>query len=144
MNISSVDGLLATPNNGPYCAAKFAVTGLTETLFQELSGTPIRVSCVLPGGVKTNIHRNGRFFKFANPNMCREDAIECFERISSLSAERAAEIIVKGIKKNKMRILVGNDARLIDFLKRLMPEGTTWLAGQIMQNLHISKIRWFL
>jgi short-subunit dehydrogenase len=72
--------------------------------------------------------------------MCREDTIECFDKIAPLSPERAAEIIVKGVKKNKMRIIVGHDARLIDFCKRLMPERTTRLAGHMAKKLHISKI----
>jgi NAD(P)-dependent dehydrogenase (short-subunit alcohol dehydrogenase family) len=48
VNISSINGILPNPNNGPYCAAKFAVKGYTETLAQEMRGTTIRVSCVFP------------------------------------------------------------------------------------------------
>ena len=66
VNVSSVNGFLTTPNNGPYCITKFAVTGFTETLMQELAGTNVRVSCVVPGGVRTNIVRNTRFRKQAN------------------------------------------------------------------------------
>jgi NAD(P)-dependent dehydrogenase (short-subunit alcohol dehydrogenase family) len=142
VNISSIDGVLAIPNNGPYCAAKFAVTGLTETLSQELHGTNVRVSCVLPGGVKTNIHRNARFFKSANPQLCREDSIQCLERMSLLSPDEAAAIIVKGIKKNRSRILVGRDAYMIDLMKRLMPVWTTRLAAHFMRNLDPSN-GWF-
>lgn len=142
VNISSIDGVLATPNNGPYCAAKFAVTGLTETLSQELHGTAVKVSCVLPGGVRTNIHRNARFFKMANPNLCQEDTVECFERMASLSPEGAARIIVKGIKKNRTRILVGKDAYLLDWMKRLMPVWTTRLAAHVMRNLDLAKVKW--
>ncbi len=49
----------------------------------------MRVSCVLPGGVRTNIHRNARFFKTANPRLCREDSIECLEKMASLSPRRS-------------------------------------------------------
>jgi NAD(P)-dependent dehydrogenase (short-subunit alcohol dehydrogenase family) len=142
VNISSIDGLLATPNNAPYCAAKFAVTGFTETLFQELQGTNVRVSCVLPGGVRTNIHRNARFVKMANPDLCHEDTIECLEKMSRLSADEAARIIVRGVRKGKTRILVGRDARVLDLMKRIMPVWTTRLAGHFMRNLDPSRI-WF-
>ncbi len=142
VNISSIDGLLATPNNAPYCAAKFAVTGFTETLSQELQGTNVKVSCVLPGGVKTNIHRNARFFKMANPELCHEDTIECLEKMSRLSADEAAQIIIRGVRKDKTRILVGRDARLLDWMKRLMPVSTTRLAAHFMRNLDPSKA-WF-
>ena len=143
VNISSVAGVLASPNNGPYCAAKFAVTGLTETLSQELQGTNVRVSCVFPGGVKTNIQRNARFFKVANPNLCHEDAIECYAKISRLCPDAAARIIIKGIRRNKTRILVGMDARFIDMMKRVMPVWTTRLAAHFMRKLDISKTKWF-
>jgi NAD(P)-dependent dehydrogenase (short-subunit alcohol dehydrogenase family) len=142
INISSIDGVLATPNNGPYCAAKFAVTGLTETLSQELQGSTVKVSCVLPGGVRTNIHRNARFFKMANPDLCQEDTIECFERMASLTPEEAAQIIVKGMKKNRTRILVGRDAYFLDLMKRLMPVWTTKLVAHVMRNLDLAKIEW--
>jgi NAD(P)-dependent dehydrogenase (short-subunit alcohol dehydrogenase family) len=62
INISSVNGIFTNPNNGPYCTAKFAVRGFTETLAQELADTKIKVSCVHPGGIKTNIANNGRFY----------------------------------------------------------------------------------
>jgi NAD(P)-dependent dehydrogenase (short-subunit alcohol dehydrogenase family) len=142
VNISSIDGVLATPNNGPYCAAKFAVTGLTETLSQELQNTNVRVSCVFPGGVKTNIHRNARFVKMANPNLCHEDTIACLEKMSPLCPEAAAAIIIKGIQRNKTRILVGRDAWLLDILKRLMPVWTTRIAAYFMRNLDMSKTKW--
>ncbi len=142
VNISSIDGLLATPNNGPYCAAKFAVTGFTETLSQELQGTNVKVSCVLPGGVRTNIHRNARFVKMANLELCHEDTIECLEKMSRLSADEAARIILRGIRKDKTRILVGSDARVLDWMKRLMPVWTTRLTAHFMRNLAPSKM-WF-
>ena len=142
VNISSIDGLLATPNNAPYCAAKFAVTGFTETLSQELQGTSVKVSCVLPGGVKTNIHRNARFVKMANLELCHEDTIECLEKMSRLSADEAARIIIRGIRKDKARILVGRDARFLDWMKRLMPVWTTRLAAHFMKNLDPSKM-WY-
>lgn len=142
VNISSIDGMLATPNNGPYCAAKFAVTGLTETLSQELQDTNVNVSCVFPGGVKTNIHRNARFFKMANPNLCHEDTIACLEKMSPLCPDAAARIIIRGIRKNRTRILVGRDARFLDLMKRVMPVWTTRLAAYFIRNLDISKTKW--
>jgi short-subunit dehydrogenase len=142
VNISSINGVLTTPNNGPYCVAKFAVNSFTETLWQELHCGTIRVSCVLPGGVKTNIVRNTRFLKQANPSLTREDTIQWFERASVTSPEKAARAIISGIKKKKSRILVGRDAYLIDLLKRLMPVWTTKYAGHKIRNLTLKKATW--
>ena len=60
VNISSLFGLLAVPGQSAYNAAKFAVRGFTESLRQEmlLAGHAVRVTCVHPGGIKTNIARN--------------------------------------------------------------------------------------
>ena len=41
VNISSINGMLPFPRNGPYNLSKFAVAGFTETLVQELRGTGI-------------------------------------------------------------------------------------------------------
>ena len=58
VNISSVFGLIGVPSQSAYNASKFAVRGYTEALRQELHGTHVRVTCVHPGGVRTNIVRN--------------------------------------------------------------------------------------
>ena len=60
VNISSLFGLLAVPGQSAYNAAKFAVRGFTEALRMEMqvAGHPVQVTCVHPGGIKTNIVRN--------------------------------------------------------------------------------------
>ena len=135
VNVSSIDGILTVPNSGPYCASKFAVRAFTEGLFQELRGTNVSVTCVIPGGVRTPIHRNARFFKTADPRMTREDCISCLEKAAMTSAEKAARIIVSGVKKNKSRILIGPDARIIDLIQRIMPVGATICIAHVMKNL---------
>ena len=122
VNISSVHGLFTNPNVGPYCTSKFAVRGFTQTLCQELKGTTVRVSCVHPGGIKTNIVRNSRFIKASEPETSHDEAVEWFDKyLAWTSADRAAQIIIKGIKKNKNRILVGFDAHIYDILQRMFP-----------------------
>jgi len=124
VNISSVNGIFTNPNNGPYCTTKFAVRGFTETLCQELKNTRVRVSCVHPGGIKTNIVRNARFYKAADTRMNHEDTAQVFDRfIAFTTAEKAARQIISGIKKDKHRIMVGFDAYVYDWLKRLFPVG---------------------
>jgi short-subunit dehydrogenase len=121
VNISSINGIIPNPNNGPYCAAKFAVKGYTETLAQEMHKTSIHVSCVHPGGIKTNIVRNAR----VNRAMCdltREKAENLFEDVVfRTTADDAAKIIISGIRRNKRRILVGVDAKALDLLTRFFP-----------------------
>lgn len=123
VNISSINGIIPNPSNGPYCSTKFAVRGFTEALAQEMHGTNIRVSCVHPGGIKTNIARNARFNHFLS-SLPREKVLEIYDReLMATSADKAARIIISGIKENKRRIMVGMDAKILDIIARLFPVG---------------------
>jgi NADP-dependent 3-hydroxy acid dehydrogenase YdfG len=122
VNTSSVFGLVGMPYQSAYCAAKFAVRGFTDSLRQELRGTGVRAVNVHPGGVTTNIVRNGRMRQ--DPlDLGREadDLAQEFEQITRTSPERAAEIIHTGVEKGKARIMVGPDAYVFDALARIAP-----------------------
>lgn len=120
VNVSSIFGLFAVPTQAAYNSAKFAVRGFTEALRHEMRGTGIAVSCVHPGGIKTNIMRNARFLQSVQTTV-REEAASGFDRLARTTPDRAAEVIVTGIKKNKGRILIGMDAKILDIVQRLMP-----------------------
>jgi NAD(P)-dependent dehydrogenase (short-subunit alcohol dehydrogenase family) len=135
VNMSSVAGLVTTPTNGPYAISKSAVKAFSETLAQELRHTNVRVSCVIAGGVKTGIFRNAPHMKSATPCMSCEETIVWYEQAAKTSAPQAARTIVKGIKKNKRRIMVGMDAHGIDAVTRLMPTFVNVCAGYMMSNL---------
>jgi NAD(P)-dependent dehydrogenase (short-subunit alcohol dehydrogenase family) len=120
VNISSIFGIVSAPAQGAYNAAKFAVRGFTEALRLEMRGSNIQVSCVHPGGVKTGIMRTARFLQHVPANT-RETLWTNFDALPIMPPSNAAAIIVKGIRKNKQRIIVGNDARMMDWIQRLMP-----------------------
>ncbi len=122
VNLSSVFGLIGVPTQSAYCAAKFAVRGFTESLRQELAGTPIHVSCVHPGGIKTDIVKRGRHYEDAlgGPVETHEVAAD-FERTARTTADEAARVIVRGILRDEPRILIGADAVAIDAMARLAP-----------------------
>jgi NADP-dependent 3-hydroxy acid dehydrogenase YdfG len=122
VNTSSVFGLAGIPHQSAYCASKFAVRGFTDSLRHELTGTGVRAVTVHPGGVKTNIARNGRLH--TDPRglgRSREQIADEFEAVVRTTPERAAEIIHKGVDAGKARILVGPDAYFFDFITRLSP-----------------------
>lgn len=122
VNTSSVFGLAGVPHQSAYCASKFAVRGFTEALRHELVGTGVRAVAVHPGGVKTNIARNGRLH--SDPRglgRSPQQLADEFEALVRTTPERAAEIIHKGVEKGKARILVGPDAYLFDIVTRLAP-----------------------
>lgn len=62
VNVSSMSGLLAFPLGGPYNAAKAGVISLSETLYHELRmlQSPVGVSVVCPGGLKTRFLSSAR------------------------------------------------------------------------------------
>ena len=131
VNISSVNGFFPFPKNGPYNAAKHAVKALNQTLIQELSHTSVRVTSVHPGGIKTNIVRNARF---AQEGDDKDEKVKYFDKMTGTSAEKAASIIIGGLKKNRKRQLVGKDAVIIDLLVRLFPQSFSDLVGKVFQE----------
>jgi NAD(P)-dependent dehydrogenase (short-subunit alcohol dehydrogenase family) len=117
VNISSVFGLIGVPTQSAYNSAKFAVRGFTEALRQEMliARHPVRVTCVHPGGIRTNIIRNARG---NGPNA--ELMAKRFDRIARTTPEQAARIILRGVERDRPRVLVGPDAYVIDALPRLL------------------------
>ncbi len=123
VNVSSVFGLIGVPRQSAYNASKFAVRGFTESLAQELHGSRVHVSVVCPGGIKTNIAANGRHYENSHGEATdSEQVAKSFERYAGTTAEKAADIIWRGVLKNHPRILVGPDAVLIQGLLRIFPE----------------------
>src|SRR5467141_4929803 len=131
VNLSSVFGLIAPPGQPAYSASKFAVRGFTECLRHELEGTPVRVSCVHPGGIRTAIARRARIGSGVT-RTGREEDVARFEKLFRTSPEEAASRILRGVERSEPRILIGSDAYQIDILQRLRP-GTYWktLSGKL-------------
>jgi short-subunit dehydrogenase len=125
INLSSLFGLLSVPGQATYNATKFAVRGFTEALREELEVTraPVSATCVHPGGIKTNIARSARMSESMRDLGIKdlEKARSRFEKAFRVTAEDAAETILRGVQRNARRVLVGTDAKALDALVRLMP-----------------------
>jgi len=119
VNVSSVFGLASVAYQSVYCASKFAVRGFTESLIQELKDTPINLSAVYPSGIKTGIFHNAQSADAYN--LSSEDLGEAFANLAATSAESAARTIIRGIKKGKKRIMVGQGSGTLDLLSRYFP-----------------------
>ena len=127
VNTSSVNGLWAAlgpgmPNTA-YCAAKFAVRGFTEALIEDLrSNAPqVRVAVVMPGHVGTDIIGNTLRAHGKDPDQMLIDISNDFRDKAPLSAAQAATIILDGVRSGTWRILVGQDAAMIDERIRANP-----------------------
>jgi len=122
VNVSSIFGVVGVPSQSAYCASKFAVRGFTESLQAELIGTTVKVILVMPGGVRTNIVRNGRHAYDARGNPTNREALaQLFDSVAMTSPEGAADAIVKAVQKPCVRLVIGSDAKLIDLLARVFP-----------------------
>ncbi|MCZ4553711.1 MULTISPECIES: SDR family NAD(P)-dependent oxidoreductase [Mycobacteriales] len=120
VNTSSVFGLVGIPSQSAYNAAKFGVRGFTEALRQEMkiSRHPVTVTCVHPGGVKTNIVNNARGVSDMGADTATIATM--FNNIARTTPEKAASTILKGMDKKKPRVLIGADARGFDFVARVV------------------------
>ena len=121
VNISSIFGLFAVPTQSAYNAAKFAVRGFTESLRQEmaLNQRPVKVTCVHPGGIKTNIARNAEQVGGRD----HDKLASSFDKMARTSPDKAAQVILKGVERNKARVLIGADAWVLDKFVRLTGSG---------------------
>jgi len=120
VNLSSVYGLVAPPEQAAYAASKFAVRGFSEVLRHELEGSGVGVTVVHPGGIATSIAEKARV-----PAGISEDEIarrrERHRKLLRLPPEVAGETIVRAIERRQARVLVGSDAKVISLIVRLLP-----------------------
>jgi short-subunit dehydrogenase len=122
------------PGQAAYNAAKFAVRGFTEALRQEmiLAGHPVKVTTVHPGGIKTNIVRN----MTAVDSIDKGDLAENFDKkLAKTSPQKAARIILDGVRKNRARVLVGSDAKVLDVIVRATGSGYQRMFSTVMSRL---------
>lgn len=112
VNVSSMGGFIPFPGQTVYSASKAAVKVLSEGLYAELKDTRVKVTVMHPGAVNTNIMKNSDLEMPAAPPKGAP---------TTLSAEKAAEIMLDGMESNKLRIMVGSDAKFLDLFYRLSP-----------------------
>jgi NAD(P)-dependent dehydrogenase (short-subunit alcohol dehydrogenase family) len=113
INTASLAGLGGAPGMGPYCAAKFAVVGLSESLYHELAftGTQVGVSVLCPGFVKTRIHESARNMPDELISYNDEPAAQLIADLASqavnagIDADVVAGAVEDAIRTNKFWIL---------------------------------------
>lgn len=127
VNVSSMGGFLPVPGQTVYGASKAAVKLLTEGLYSELLNTNVRVTLVYPGAIGTNIAVNSGI---AIPESAGDG-----KGMKQLSPAKAARLIVDAIEKDRYSVLVGSDAKLMDFLYRLNPKAATGFIYKQMKSL---------
>ncbi len=96
VNVSSIFGLIGTPNSGEYCASKFAVRGFTESLMVEFKKSPISIHCVHPGGIATNI--------------IQDNNKDFGDKYLTTPPEKIARYVIRSIQCKRSKIVYGHGA----------------------------------
>lgn len=109
VNVSSVFGLVGTPNSSDYCASKFAVRGFTESLMVELEGSPITVHLVHPGGIKTNIAKSV------------DGGEEFTEKYLKTAPIDIVQYVIESIRKGKQRVVFGHNSGFMHLISFGLP-----------------------
>lgn len=132
VNVSSINGFWAslgpTRTHTSYAAAKFAVKGFSEALITEfrLHAPHVGVSVVMPGHIGTGIVANSTRIGTGDPSIAAlpevAERAAAFRNEAPTSAAQAASTILEGVRAGQWRILVGDDAVLLDQMVRHEPE----------------------
>jgi len=121
VNTASLAGLVPIPLVAPYCAAKYALVGMTECLADELRRTTpgIGVTLLCPGLVETRLSLTSKRHapeSLAGVESCVADPAELallIERSGEmLSAETVAEMALEGIEKRRLHVFTHGDLHL--------------------------------
>ncbi|MBV7255355.1 SDR family oxidoreductase [Pacificimonas sp. WHA3] len=124
VNISSIFGMMGYPTQSAYNASKYAVRGLSEAMHLELSETAphVKIVRVHPGGIKTRVAHNAKFIKGMDSGSGEAlNDPDAFVATSPTTPEQAAETIIAGMEQGRHRVLIGRDARMVDWMTRLFP-----------------------
>lgn len=112
---TSIAGRFGFPLRSGYSSSKFALYGFFETLQAEYYSAGIRVTIICPGRVLTNISlyaldKGGKPHGVLDPG-----------QKGGMSADDAAKIILRAIKKGRREVLVGRKELLMVYIKRFLP-----------------------
>lgn len=130
-NFSSVFGFMGFPLTSLYCASKFAVEGLTESLRGELAPHGVQVCLIEPGGYRTNFGTS-LAWSMKNPGSVYSKQFNNYKAIhAKISARKpqepteVSEGILKLSKRSKlpMRKVFGKDGSMSYILRRYLPTG---------------------
>lgn len=126
VNMSSVAGKIGTPNMASYCATKFALIGLSESLYHELRPLGIHISVICPGPVRTKFR------------LLFDDLAPDAPGFLVLKAEAVSRAVIRAINRKKFEIIIPFWLASACFFKGLMPNIFRVLTHQVLR-LHSLK-----
>jgi short-subunit dehydrogenase len=121
VNISSIFAMVSVPTQSIYNASKAAVRAFSDSVREELLGSGVDVLSVHPGGIKTNIANKSRIVDVSMIADTPQEMRDNFTRLARTTPEEAAAVIVRAIERRQTRVLIGADAKVMDWMFRLFP-----------------------
>lgn len=118
--VTSIAGLIPVPHLVAYSAAKHGAVGFTRALAEELAGSGISVSTIIPGLMRTGGHWHGDYTGQPEREYAWFTALSAAPLVS-MDAERAARIIVRGVLAGRRKIIFTLPARIGDLVYRVSP-----------------------
>ncbi len=122
VNTASGAGLGPRPGQAPYAAAKHAVIGLSTSLRAEAAGHGVRVTAACPGYVATQVMTSAKFIGVDRDKLAAKIPIR------PMSAERCAELMLRGAARNRAIVAISAYVKLDWWIYRLSPALSIWLA----------------
>lgn len=118
VNVSSLAGFAPAPNMSAYAASKHAVVGLSQSLSLELAGTPVGVTTVCPGVIKTPIVSNRALVSpaISDRQLAR---LQRYYQANGCSPEVVADAIVDAVRVGRELVMAGPLAKPTFYLQRL-------------------------
>jgi NAD(P)-dependent dehydrogenase (short-subunit alcohol dehydrogenase family) len=121
VNISSIGGKIGVPHLAPYCASKFALTGLSDSVRGELAKDGIHVTTVCPGMMRTGSPFNA-WFKGRYRDEFTWFAISDSIPVASIDGARAAAQVVDACRHGDAELVITLPAKLAIVANAIMPE----------------------
>lgn len=130
VNISSIFAMISVPTQSIYNASKAAVRGFSDALREELRADGIDVLCVHPGGIQTNIANKARITDVSMVASTDQEMRDNFTKHALTTPAQAAAVIIEAIESRQTRVLIGADAKIMDWMFRLFPtRASRWITN---------------
>jgi len=123
VNLSSVEGVLPFPMTASYAATKHAVFGLTESLWVEAADTGVDLTIICPGYIRTPLLTDSETVPTTSENVLSSYFAILFEKLSAITPDICAELILKAVAKKKTIAFVPKIGRLFWWNYRIWPMG---------------------
>jgi short-subunit dehydrogenase len=133
VNISSIAGKIGVPHLVPYCASKFALTGLSDSVRAELAKDGILVTTVCPGLMRTGSPFNA-WFKGRHRDEFAWFAVSDSMPVLSINGERAAWQVINACRHGDAELVITWPARLAIIANAIVPEAVA-LAMNVANRL---------